>query len=245
MKRTTPDSAEGAAPEAVHTGRVGLSELAADLFSLVLSLRVASDIGGAKEVRQRIHHLLAKLEADAKKAGYASERIEDAKFALVGLLDEAILNSEWTGKADWRAVSLQQELFRINTAGEQFFTKLETLRKNLEENRDVVEVYFDCLALGFEGRYKLFGREKLDVLVAELSKDLARDRKWTMASLSPHWRRPDDFSEVVGDGVPVWVTFLFFVPGVILLILLFALYARAVAGGTAGALQETLQRITG
>jgi type VI secretion system protein ImpK len=245
MKRTTPDSAEGGGAVTLTTGRVGLSELAADLFSLVLSLRVAPDIGDPKEVRQRIHQLLAKMEADAKKAGYASERIEDAKFALVGLLDEAILNSQWPGKADWRAVTLQQEMFRINTAGEQFFTRMEELRKNLDENRDVVEVYFDCLALGFEGRYKLFGRDKLDVLVGELSRDLARDRKWTMASLSPHWRRPDDFSEVVGEGVPVWVTFLFFVPGVILLILLFALYARAVAGGTADALQETLQRITG
>ena len=72
---------------------------------------------------------------------------EDAKFALVGLLDEAILNSQWPGKADWRAVTLQQEMFRINTAGEQFFTKMDELRKNLDENRDVVEVYFDCLAL--------------------------------------------------------------------------------------------------
>ena len=145
----------------------------------------------------------------------------------------------------WRTMSLQQELFKINVAGEEFFTRMDKLRANVEENEQVLEVYFDCLALGFEGRFKLFGREKLDPMVADLSKDLAGGKEWSITRLSPHADRPDDVAEVMGEGVPVWVTTLFFIPGALLLILVFFLLARGTADSTAEAMRDLMRGLGG
>lgn len=233
------DGAHRSQPE-----RRSLSGLASEIFSLVLSLRAGTDLGEPTEVRQKIERLLESFRRDAEKAGHRSEAVADAHFAIVALIDEAVLNSEWKrGRDAWRILTLQQQLFRINTAGDDFYKKLDHLRGNVAENAEALEVFFDCLALGFQGRFRLFGREKLDELITGFSRDLARGRKWNVAELSPNWRRPDDFSEVVGEGVPMWVTALFFVPGVFLLILLFALLARNTAGRTASELQNLLQTL--
>ncbi|NNF06746.1 MAG: DotU family type IV/VI secretion system protein [Candidatus Eisenbacteria bacterium] len=234
-------SEQAAAVEEKHRT---LSELAADIFSLVLTLRVNTDFGDPTETRQRIHRLFEVFENEAAKQGVTETAIADAKFAIVALLDEGILNSQWEGKDQWRIMSLQQELYKMNIAGEEFYRRLDKLRENIGANRDVAEVYFDCLSLGFEGRFKLFGREKLDALIADLSKELAAGKGWSMSSLSPRWRRPDDFSESVGEGVPVWVTALFFIPGAALLVVLFSLLARKNASATAEKLRELVQTIS-
>ncbi len=235
-----PAPAAGAATAETRTAPASLSGAASDVFSLVLSLRTAVDLGDVQEFRKRVHRMLETLEEDARKAGASTPQIEEARFALIAMLDEAILNSKWPGRDAWRTLPLQLELLKINVAGEEFFKRLERLRQNPEENREVLEIYYDCLALGFEGRFKLFGREKLEPVIAALSGELGGGRSWSMDALSPHGKRPDDFSEAVGEGVPIWVTALFFIPGAFLLILLFAAFARGAAGGTADSIRQLL-----
>ena len=225
--------------------RPKLSALITDLQSLALSIRISSDVGTPEDVRQRIHRLLDKFQREATQHGYRSQEIDDARFAVVALLDETVFNSKWPGREAWRTMSLQQELFKINVAGEEFFTRMDKLRANVKENEQVLEVYFDCLALGFEGRFKLFGREKLDPMVADLSKDLAGGKEWSITRLSPHADRPDDVAEVMGEGVPVWVTTLFFIPGALLLILVFFLLARGTADSTAEAMRDLMRGLGG
>jgi len=220
-----------------------LSELSSDIKSLSLSVRISSDVGEPDEVRKRIHHLLDKFDREGGPAGFRTEQIADAKFALVALVDETVFNSDWPGKSSWRTLSLQQELYKMNVAGEEFFTRMDKLRGNMKENHRVLEVYFDCLALGFEGRYKLFGREKLDALIAEFTKELAQGREWSMKKLSPHWERPDDFAEAVGEGIPMWLTALFFIPGAAVLVLVFFLLARGSADSTAETMRNLLKTI--
>jgi type VI secretion system protein ImpK len=217
-----------------------LAELCSEVFSLVITLRSAREVGEPQEVRARIIRLLDRLDQDARQAGYSTAMAEGARFALIALLDEAILSSQWRGRSAWLAMPLQLELLKINVAGEEFFARLEKLRQNLDENGPLVEVFYDCLALGFEGRYKLIGREKLEALIADLSRELARGEKWNVEDLSPSWKRPDDFTEVVGDGLPVWGTLLFLVPGILVLIVLFGAVGRASAGRTAAAIAQLL-----
>jgi type VI secretion system protein ImpK len=156
--------------------------------------------------------------------------IEGARFALVALIDETILSSQWTGRDAWRANPLQRELFKINIAGEEFYTRLDQLRGNLSENRAAVEVFYACLILGFEGRYKMLGREKLEGLIQQLAHDLTRGQAWKAENLSPAWHRPDEFHESVGEGIPVWMTVL----GIAALVLILLLIFRGVALHEAG-----------
>lgn len=222
-----------------------ISALISDLLSLALSIRISTDVGTPDEVRQRIHRLLDKFQREASMHGYRTQEIDDARFAAVALLDETVFNSKWPGREAWRTMSLQQELFKINVAGEEFYTRLDKLRSSPKENAQVLEVFFDALALGFEGRFKLFGREKLDPVISDLSKELAGGKEWDITRMSPHAERPDDVAEVMGEGVPIWVTTLFFIPGALLLVLVFFLLARGTADSTASNMRDLLRGIGG
>jgi type VI protein secretion system component VasF len=91
--------------------------------------------------------------------------------------------------------------------------------------------------MGFEGRYKLLGREKLESLIRAVASELTHGSEWKMENLSPAWRRPDDFPEVVGEGVPVWAT----IAGVLGIALIMVVIFAAVSGHDAGEVARHIQ----
>jgi type VI secretion system protein ImpK len=245
-ERSMPAGGASPAPGGSALGRPGRSaslvELCSDLLSLAYSLRTTDDLGDPAELRRKILQLLERIEGDARKAGYTSSHVDGARFALVALIDEGILSSRWQGRTSWIANPLQKELFKLNVAGEKFYTDLDLLRQNREENRPVLEVFYACLVMGFEGRFKLLGRDKLEALIKALASDLMHGSEWKMENLSPDWRRPDDFPEAVGEGVPVWVTAMGVVGVVLIMLLIFGAIAGLDSREAARTIQEGLAR---
>jgi type VI secretion system protein ImpK len=215
-----------------------LVEHCTELLSLAYSLRTTRGLGDPAEVRRRILRALEQLERDAGESGHGTHLIDAARFALVALTDESILSSQWPGRDAWRANPLQRELFKINVAGEEFYTRLDQLRGNLAENRPAVEVFYACLVMGFEGRYKLLGREKLEGLIQQLSGELTRGQAWKAENLSPAWQRPDEFHESVGEGIPIWMTVLGIAALVLILILIFRGVALHEASQAASSIRQ-------
>lgn len=77
----------------------------------------------------------------------------DALFAVAAFLDELIMNSDWSHKPRWSGELLQRHFFNTTRAGVEFFQRLDRLNPYNPVERDVREVYFYCLALGFAGQY--------------------------------------------------------------------------------------------
>jgi type VI secretion system protein ImpK len=104
--------------------------------------------------RRRMKAALQEVERDAITAGYSTEDIRDAQFAVVALLDEAILSSREPSREQWRTKPLNTELFGEAIAGEVFFDRLQILSRRQDSTglADVLEVYLLCILLGFEGR---------------------------------------------------------------------------------------------
>ncbi len=230
-------------PEPVRA-RPHLVDLFAELLSLACSTRTQPDLGGPEEVRARILTLLNRAEEQGRGFGYDTGQVDEARFAVVALLDEAILSSTWAGRDLWRGNPLQRELFRINVAGEEFFARLERLRADVKEHRPALEVFHTCLALGFEGKYKLLGQERLQGLIREVASGLSQSGT-SLDHLAPAWKRPDDVVESAGERVPVWATVGVIAGAVCLLILLFALASSASAGRIAASIRELYVRIAG
>ncbi len=105
--------------------------------------------------RRRMKSALQEAERDAITAHYSNDDVTNAEFAVVALLDEAILSSKDPGRDEWRKKTLNVELFGEANAGEVFFDRLQTLVRREESQRmaDLLEVYLLCLLLGFEGRF--------------------------------------------------------------------------------------------
>jgi len=103
------------------------------------------------------------IQEARNQAGYSAEDIKMATLALVGFLDESVLNTQNPIFAEWPRKPLQEELFGIHMAGELFFQNLSQLlgRQDSADLADLLEIHYLCLLLGYSGRYSLGGGGEL------------------------------------------------------------------------------------
>jgi type IV/VI secretion system ImpK/VasF family protein len=132
-------------------------ELFSELFGYVLLFEQTKQQGEFQpsydQVRRTIATLLEQEKAAAKRRGMLDSQYQEACFAVVAWADETILkHSTWKHHPEWNAFPLQLEYFQTRNAGEEFFERLERLRP---EQKEIREVYYLCLGLGFSGRYFL------------------------------------------------------------------------------------------
>ena len=99
----------------------------------------------AEEINER-------MKRGADTGEFSREDFDLACFAVFSWVDEAITNSAWREKNLWlgEPLPLQRLYYDTANAGEIFFDRLNALGPH---QRDVREVYYLCLALGFQGRY--------------------------------------------------------------------------------------------
>ncbi|QWV94598.1 DotU family type IV/VI secretion system protein [Geomonas oryzisoli] len=101
------------------------------------------------EVKGTIRQLLAQSEALAQEAGCDPDQFDQARFIVCAWVDETLLASPWHERQLWQHEQLQRLFYRTTDAGVEAFQRLEALG----EQKDALEVYCTCLALGFKGRY--------------------------------------------------------------------------------------------
>jgi len=189
-------------PAASQTART-LADLMYDGFYMLFLLRSRHAPPDAAGFVTRIRSFLDEFERDARKMGAATEDIFDAKYAFCATVDEKVLRSQLPIRALWERRPLQLAYFGDQLAGEHFFEKLESLRSRGSLRVQVMEVFYLCLLLGFEGRYALEGSEKLGYLTARVGDELAH-HKGRRASFAPHWRAPDAIKHSLRGEVPLW-----------------------------------------
>lgn len=124
--------------------------------------------------RGRVLTLLGESKTRALTAGFTADEYQNALFAVVAWIDEAVMTTpDWPGTARWRKELLQNAYFQTGRAGIEFFTRLEQL---VAHQQAVREVYYFCLMLGFKGRYVTRAQERaLDDIKAHHVAMLVRD----------------------------------------------------------------------
>ena len=110
------------------------------------------------QVKADIQRLISESQDGLKNGNFSSEDYDLARFAIFAWIDEAILNSAWNEKDKWQREQLQRIYYQTADAGEIFFERLNAVGPH---QRDVREVYYLCLAMGFMGRYCHEGDEYL------------------------------------------------------------------------------------
>ena len=218
-----------------------LVDLAAEWLSLVLAVRQAASVTDAPAIRARALELKSKLEDDARRGGFSAPDVEAATFALVGFLDEAVLRSSGPARETWIARPLQLELYGAMVAGEEFFDRLDRLRKEREARIEALEVYATSLAFGFQGKHAFGGPERLRAILGEVEADIAAVRGTGRRALAPHAARPDDVGGVsAGTVIPAWLAFAFGFGAIVLTWLVLKLIASLGASGDASTLRRLL-----
>lgn len=134
--------------------------LAEPIFSLTSRL-ILSPENLPENFRARIEHEFSNFKKHLLASSITMQKIENSLYALSAYVDELVLVSTWIDRKTWMGQSLQAFYFKEHLAGERFFERLTILRQQGENEADVLSLYYFCLQLGFQGKYRLLGLEHL------------------------------------------------------------------------------------
>jgi type VI secretion system protein ImpK len=125
----------------------------------------------------------------AQSHGVAPERVMAARYILCTMLDEAAADTPWGGGGLWGRHSLLAEFHNEAAGGEKVFQLMARLADKPAANRDLLELIYAAIALGFEGRYRVVqgGKAQLEAVRAKLAQILAQARGPYPAPLASHW----------------------------------------------------------
>lgn len=158
-------TASSGASEPTRTDNLAL--IFQEVLTAIVRLRSnRQELSDAETFRTNMRAAIQTAIAEARTQGYAGDDIKMATLALVGFLDESVLNTQNPIFVNWPRKPLQEELFGIHMAGEIFFRNLEQLmgRPDSFDLADLLEVHYLCLLLGYGGRYSIGGRGELQAI---------------------------------------------------------------------------------
>jgi type VI secretion system protein ImpK len=137
----------------------------------------------------------------------SNESVLAARYVLCTALDEAVANTPWGVQAGWNKQSLLVQFHNETWGGEKVFQLLAKLAQDVPTHRQLLELIYSVLALGFEGRYRVVdnGRAQLDSVRQRLADLIAKDRPQLEPELSPHWRGQGAGTVRLRESLPLWV----------------------------------------
>ena len=140
-------------------------------------------------LRGTLREQIEGFQTSATFADIPSRQVEWAVYALCALLDESAASTPWG--ADWAGKGLLHELRNESGADEGFFALLDRLTHDPDGNAELIEFFYVCMALGFEGRFRKAdggARHELGRLRDRIYALISQRRPRPRDGLSEHWR---------------------------------------------------------
>lgn len=191
--------------------RQGINPLvaaASPLLNAVPPLRAALDNPDPAALRDRLADGVRAFERKARDAGVDQRNIVAARYVLCTFLDETVTSTPWGGSGAWASKSLLVMFHNETWGGEKVFQLMAKLAENPAANRDLLELLYVVLALGFEGRFRVQsdGPAQLGKLRERLHVMLREQRGAFERELSPHWKGQETGRLTIAQ-LPVWIVF--------------------------------------
>jgi type VI secretion system protein ImpK len=170
-------------------------------------LKISRSHPDSNGLKNQITREINIFQNEALHNGVDQKTVYTARYVLCTALDEAVLNTPWGNTGGWAQQSLLSSFYKEVSGGERFFKILKSLGQNPGKNIDLLELMYLCLALGFEGRYRIVqgGKDKLAQIRDWLYRLISRERGTGEHTLSPHWVGVVDKRNPLLRFVPMWV----------------------------------------
>ncbi|MES2820471.1 MAG: DotU family type VI secretion system protein [Pseudomonadota bacterium] len=199
----------GESPD-VHSGSNPLVACANPLLNMIYQIRTLVHNSDPARLCQFLADEVRRFEARAKYQGISQEHLMAARYCLCTVLDETAAQTPWGGSGVWSRHSLLVTFHNETWGGEKFFQLLAKLAQSPMQHRDLLEMMYYCISLGFEGRYRITtnGQSQLETLRRRLA-DIIREAKGDrVKALSPHWEGVVSGALKIWRAIPVWVSAL-------------------------------------
>lgn len=163
-----------------------------------------SDVAG---LHQRLVKEIKDFEERAREQGIKPEVILSARYLICTVLDEAVLNTPWGSESAWSQRSLLTVFHGETSGGEKCFLILERMRQAPAENLDILELFYICISLGFEGKFRVApgGRDQLYQIRDDLFATIRRYRGDYERALSSRWQGLGRSGNSLTEYLPMWV----------------------------------------
>jgi len=156
-------------------------------------------------LRETLARAIGVFETKAREHGVSHEHLIAARYALCTFLDETAANTPWGDKV-WAQRSLLVQFHNEAWGGEKFFQLLGKLAEQPAAHRDLLELFYLILSLGFEGRYRVLqnGRAQLASVREKLAQMIVKERGEGVRELSPAWQTSATTARPLRESVPLW-----------------------------------------
>jgi len=213
-----PRPATPSAPPPVLTGAAAaelstsdatnpLAGCASGLLGVAAQLRRTLSHPDPSALRDQLTSQVKAFEQCARSRGLVDNVVLPARYVLCSLLDESILDTPWGSQSVWGERGLLVTFHNETWGGEKFFDALDRLLSYPRGNLQLLELMYLCLAMGFEGRYRVRegGRNELQQVRERLYLAIRDQRGEPEAELSPHWRGITRQRDPLLHQLPLWV----------------------------------------
>ncbi|NCA71381.1 MAG: type VI secretion system protein TssL [Sphingobacteriia bacterium] len=158
-------------------------------------------------LREGLVRQMRDFETCARAKGLIDAVVLPARYVLCALVDEAVLDTPWGAESIWANQGLLISFHNETWGGEKFFTALDRLLAYPSGNLILLELMYLCLALGFEGRYRLRpdGRAQLERIREQLFQTIRGQRGDPEPELSPRWQGVAPRRDPLIQQLPLWV----------------------------------------
>jgi type VI secretion system protein ImpK len=184
-----------------------LEKAASGLLALISKINMSHSQSDPMGLKNKIVDEIKLFQTHAQSEKIDSHTVMSASYVLCTVIDEAIINTPWGNESNWSKQSLLALFHKEVEGGERFFGLLKSIAQSPGKNRYLLELMYICLALGFEGRYRLIegGKSKLVSIREWLYQILQKERGGFEQTLSPHWQGHADKRNPLMQLLPFWV----------------------------------------
>lgn len=193
-----------------ETGVEPLIAAAQPLLAAAPRLRQSARQEDPEALKRALADGLRRFEQTAVRLGVPRDRVLAARYVLCTALDEAAASTPWGGNGVWAANNLLVQFHDETWGGEKVFRLMQKMATDVAANRDLLQLMYLTLALGFEGRYRVAdqGAAQVRHLRHRMHELLSSRAEAVPTALSPSGSpRPDaaDAGARLRDGVSVWL----------------------------------------
>ncbi len=180
---------------------------ATDLLSVAAQLRGSLSHPDPEGLREQMIGQIRAFEQCARAKGLTDPVVLPSRYVLCALVDESVLDTPWGSQSVWAKRGLLISFHNEAWGGEKFYDALDRLLAFPSGNLHLLELMYLCLALGFEGRYRVRdgGREQLERVRENLYQVIRTQRGDSERELSPHWRGIREQRDPLIHQLPLWV----------------------------------------
>lgn len=216
-----PDKGVHLAPEpsmqvrllAVTAAKNPLLEAAQPLLRALADMPATLGSEGVTILHQLLEREVASFQSLCGSAQIRHEHAVAASYSLCTALDEAANSTEWGGGKNgeagiWAGQQLAAKFHGDTKGGDKFFLLVGRLAASPQEHIDLLELMYQVLGLGFEGRFGTAtnGRRQLETVRHRLFTLLGTARGEVPRDLSPHWKGVGAGTFRLLRSIPVWLT---------------------------------------